>query len=162
MYDVQFTMYEKEKESHFAAPFVFFYASICGLSPPIKLLYFEGTDTALPSHLEGTVAFCSPYVKNFGTPLPLRGGFPPKKEGYWLNNHDNSFYACAFIIRFNNPISCEHNRLISPYNKKERSFFEEIVAISCVCEKFVVPLPRFSRRVSGDCIRTRMILGFRF
>ena len=32
----------------------------------------------------------------------------------------------------------------------------------CVCEKFVVPLPRFSRRVSGDCIRTRMILGFRF
>ena len=107
---------------------------------PIKLLYFEGTDTALPSHLEGTVAFCRPYTRN----------------------RDNSFYACAFIIRLNNPISCEHNRLISPYNKKERSFFEEIVAISCVCEKFVVPLPRFSRRVSGDCIRTRMILEFRF
>lgn len=35
---------------------------------------------------------------------------------------------------------CEHNRLISPYNKKERSFFEEIVAISCVCKKNIVPL----------------------
>ena len=46
-------------------------------------------------------------------------------------------------------------------NKKESSFFEEIVAISCVCQKIVVPLSRFSRRVSGDCIRTRMILGFR-
>ena len=95
---------------------------------------------------EGTVALCGAYVQYFGTPLPLRGGFPPKKEGYWLNNHDNSFYACAFIIRLNNPILCEHNRLFSPYNKKECSFFEEIVAFSCICEKFVVPLHSLSIR----------------
>jgi len=88
MYDVQCTKYSLLTTKE-------------GSTSVLLSLYFEGTDTASPSHLEGTVAFCGAYARN----------------------RDNSFYACAFIIRLNNPISCEHNRLISPYNKKENSFF---------------------------------------
>ena len=93
-----------------------------GMSKKVVLRHAPSPAGWVPS--EGTVASCGAYA----------------------NNHDNSFYACAFIIRLNNPISCEHNRLISPYNKKECSFFEEIVAFSCICEKFVVPLHSLSIR----------------
>ena len=72
--------------------------------------------TGAPSNV--TVASCRPHAKN----------------------HDNSFHACAFIIRQNNPIYASIMVLFHIDNKKECSFFEEIVVISCVCAFFVVNL----------------------
>ena len=67
---------------------------------------------------------------------------PGKKKGCWLNNHDYFFRACAFIIRQNNPIHASIMVLFRLDNKKECSFFEEIVVIICVCAIFIVSLQR--------------------
>ena len=59
-------------------------------------------------------SFCS----IFGTPLPLRGGFPPNIQPRPAVHTQAItmyfFHACASIISLNNPILCEHNRLIYP------------------------------------------------
>ena len=69
-------------------------------------------------------------------PFPSGVGPSEKRKFCGLRNHneflisfhsnDYFFNACAFIIRLNTPISCEHNRHISPYDKKRILFFEEI------------------------------------
>jgi radical SAM superfamily enzyme YgiQ (UPF0313 family) len=52
----------------------------------------------------------------------------------------------ASIIRLNTPILCEHNRHISPYNKKE-TFFEEIrrdcLRMCIFCSTFVAENEHF-------------------
>ena len=80
-------------------------------------------------------------------PFPCGVGSLRKKKGCRLRNHDYFFHACAFIIRQNNPIYASIIGLFSLDNKKEKSFFEEIVVIflhMCnFCSTFV---PDFSMR----------------
>ena len=61
----------------------------------------------------------------------------------FANSPESTFTKCsASITRLNTPILCEHNRHISPYNKKDFFFLKKFVVITCVCAFFVVPLQR--------------------
>ena len=57
----------------------------------------------------------------------LKGWVSLRKKVEVVAKYSRHFFnAYASITRLNTPIICEHNRHISPYNKKRLLFFEEI------------------------------------
>ena len=72
------------------------------LTPPC---FQQGPLRILRSHFAA-------YSNISARPFPYGVGSLRKRKGCRLSNHDYFFHACASIIRLNNPILCEHNRLI--------------------------------------------------
>ena len=93
-------------------------------------------------------------VIDFFRHAPSPTGWVPSEnsKGGWLRNHDNSFHACAFIIRQNNPIYASIIVLFRLIIKKRIFFFEENVVISCTYDYFVVPLRGNRNRNEKDVV----------
>ena len=81
------------------------------------------------------------FVHFFGTPLPLRGGFPPKKrKSFGLSNHDYLFLQCLRIY-YPSQYAFFMLCIIGLFRliiKKEFFFLKKFVVLSCVFAFFVV------------------------
>ena len=100
-----------------------------------KCIFCSTSDAALAlpippkvrSHDAAYTPVCSENMCFFRHAPSLKGWVSLRKKVEVVAKYSRHFFnAYASITRLNTPIICEHNRHISPYNKKRLLFFEEI------------------------------------